>query len=586
MHTEHIQPMVQYLENHGWISQEQARTLEQSLSQKELHTLLIESGVLTAQEIERLEALFAGMPPYRKQLSDIDRGQYEHIPYEYAQNQRIISVGKDARGLELITDRGYVDTETLGSLTLPMSTVYRVSRDMFDQVLEHYRQDTIAALDSSIERTLQLVRKVDSYGSRSMAMFFPADHQREIAEDVSTTKLLRALVARGRIEGADTVIIRPGSDKVQVDFSCAGRVYRYGVMPKSVEGPLYLKLRYLADMSLDECRKPQSGMVQGIGHDAYENFSVDFIPQTSGVTMMIYSTEVSRERSLLLQAGLSDDDTNTCLELFEHGRGMVLVTGLSGTGKTFALYHVLESAAVHTPTLSYESVIEYVVDGVDQTIYSKRPDKDIQATPQHYGVIGLLPVFKQSLQAAYNLAGRKLVLMDYREGVLAVVKQMLALGIPVRDIAQTMRYNLVSYRYPRLDGTHTRSLRTDEAATLEEYCPFALCSTQLKRDKRINDKARSWSDCRWYTHPANKRMWWNTRLGIHAQKDSDEGWVYVRALADTGKVLRDSHRDNLSLVELGHEIQYAQKRALVTSSIEQALSGEVAIDEVIAMLRA
>lgn len=585
---EQVQPLVQYLETHGWINSKEADVLRESVSREELVSSLRESGVLSASEIERLESLFAAFPRYRGDVDTLALDTLRTVPYALASKHRIACVDTGHEGIALATDNSVLDPGLERALGMRIASVYRVGRDEVDQALERYKREVVSEIDSSIERTARSVRRVESYGSRSMALFFPQDHKREIAEDLSSLKLLRQLVARARIDGADMLIIRPGTDKVAIESSRAGEVSHTVSLPKAVEGPLYLKMRYLADLSLEECTRTQTAELQGIGASNEERFAVDFIPQSNGITMVVRSSEETPDRVLLARAGLGETDINILTDLIARGNGMVSVTGLSGSGKTFAAYHLIEAASQSRLCTTLEASIEYVVDGVDQTTYSKRPDKDLRDVPSYYQVLGLFPARSDMLQAVYNLAQRKLVVLDFQEGVLAALKRLVRIGISARDIARVLQYNLVSYRYPMLEqkARVAHKLSAGEIATLEEYCSRAELGSLLQEEGVRDKELQSWTDVTWYDKKENHVLWWNTRSQIHNLAGDDASYHYVRAVVPIGEVISEASRSGLSMVDTDYQIQYAQKRAIARRSLVRAARGEVAMSDVLAMLRA
>ena len=582
-------PLLDYLETHQFISSDLREQITDQYSHQDITQLLHDSGVLSLDEISRLESLFSGFPVATETPKAIDRTIQALIPYDLSQQHRVVCVDQQDGALCVVTDQSFVAPELFTAISHPVYSTQRVSQDIVDHYLDQYRTMSEEELLDQVAMLGKKVRTIESYGSASMAAFFPQDHKQEIAEDLSSLLLIRRLLESARLKQAQSVTLRAQSDKLVVSYERHSQEHEWLSLDKKLEGALFLKLRYLCDLRLDEPQEIERGIINELfPHEEGRSYEVTFVPHVLGMTMIITDAQQARDMLLLETAGFSNRDSKILIDYAAHNKsGLVMTSGVSQSGKTFAMYHVLEAMSVRAKTATLEERIEYVIDGVDQLNYSKRPEKDLQMMQAHYNVLGLLPLYPSLLQAAYNQSLRSLVIADVPLGVMATIKELSGLGITPRELKDRLTYNVVSYRYPELEATVIRERRLEqhEIDIIDEYCSIREYNQLLQEEGIEGYNYASWKEVSWPTAQETKQPWWHFSRLQHpgSQKES---FTYIRSVVAIGEVIARVHREGGTINTLEQELKQKQKQALAQRTLIGLHHKQISIESLIGMLRA
>lgn len=579
------QPLINYLVEHDFLTKDEADRIGTETSFEAVRSSLQESGLLSFDQVERLESLFSGFPLNMSPAESVDASFQNLIPYPLSHKHRVVCFDSQDGGLCVVTDQATIAEEI--NRKHDIQSVQRVSPDHVDRYLEQYHRIVREELLQSILYLSRQVRTIESYGSQSMAMFFPEDHQQEIAEDISSLRLLRRIMEMADLYDARSVTIRTKADKITVSIEHSGEWEDIVDLDKKLEGALYLKLRYLSDLPLRGCETIEQGTAQGLFTEYNEACLVTFTPHALGMTMTILNGRTNQETFTLEQSGFNNRDIDRLLEVKDKGRGLVLTSGISQSGKTFATYHVLEAFSHTKQVGTLEENVEYIIDGVDQITFSRRPEKDMRDLAARYNVLGILPLRSGLVQSAYNQAANKVVVAETVNGVMGVITQLVSLGVTAREVVERIRYNIVSYRFETVKegkGQEYR-LNSGEQSTIEQFCSIQSCNEALREAGLEEVSYEHWSDVVFTTNTEYRRAWWYWRSIAHQLADEPH-YTYVRGVVDISELIYRSQKRGDSIKEVEHTIKQEQKMALARQAIVGSIQGEIDIMAVVNMLRA
>ena len=574
-------PLITYLVQHNLLTPELAETVSGTQSECELRQSLIETGVFSPSELERLEALFSGYPLRLNPPEALDAVTQSLIPLNVSRSHRLVCVDTAEGGLCVVTDQAYLPSQLEHEFTF--HSIERVPAATIDQYLHDYQETTLRDCTLSLFRLAKQVRTLESFGSESMAAFFPSDHQREIAEDLAGLKLLRRLMEVVQLHGAQSLTLRPQMDKLSVTMDLDGHTQEVIAFKKELAGALYLKLRYLCDLDFSSPQTLEEGMAPGLLGEYSHTCLITFIPQALGVTMTITKAETNPDHFILSQAGFHPQDIERVMQVARDGYGLIISSGLPQSGKTFATYQVLEALACNKKTATIEDQIEYVIDGVDQTKVSRRPEKDFLKLSSHYDVIGLLPLHPGQAQTVFNQAAQRILVGETPRGVLALISRLLHLGISPGDISEKVRINIISSRFRALSAKEALpyTINSGEEATLESYCSLSELNALLGDAYPVYTR---WRHIPFTTQVQKRTAWWHLRS--HSPLPSPRPrYHYLRGVVALTQLISRSHREGGSLKDLEHSIKQAQKQVLAQRALVASIHGLVDVREVVAMLR-
>jgi type II secretory ATPase GspE/PulE/Tfp pilus assembly ATPase PilB-like protein len=128
------------------------------------------------------------------------------------------------------------------------------------------------------------------------------------------------------------------------------------------------RLKVLSNLNIAEHRLPQDGnFVQQIDGNGVE-FRISTLPTQFGESVVLRVLQSNKNIANIYELCRTDHVFEKNLEKIMHSRGITLLTGPTGCGKTTTLYSILNELNVDdAKILTCEDPVEYVVDGISQS---------------------------------------------------------------------------------------------------------------------------------------------------------------------------------------------------------------------------
>lgn len=256
--------------------------------------------------------------------------------------------------LKFITHRNQLKTQ-----------IYIVSTDGFNQVYRQYR-----TLLSEVGEALTVLEQTSRQKDES-----PVEQKLQKTKDIISVKeeapisKIVGVIIRHAVEGlASDIHIEPVSDKLKVRFRVDGVLHTSLVLPKRIYQSVVTRIKILANLKIDEQRKPQDGRFRLLVDDNDIDFRISTFPTAFGEKVVIRILDVGHGMSTLEELGFIGRGLDIILENIKKPHGMVLITGPTGSGKSTTLYsimNILNQDAVNIVTL--EDPVEYYINGVNQS---------------------------------------------------------------------------------------------------------------------------------------------------------------------------------------------------------------------------
>ncbi|MDR3274319.1 MAG: GspE/PulE family protein [Puniceicoccales bacterium] len=153
-----------------------------------------------------------------------------------------------------------------------------------------------------------------------------------------------------------------------IRYRVDGMLRDHAAVNKDIGGPVMRRLKVLANLNIAEYRLPQDGnFVQRIDGSSVE-FRISTLPTQFGESVVLRVLQSNKNIIDIHQLCKSDSVFEKNLEKIMHGRGITLLTGPTGCGKTTTLYSISnELNRDDIKILTCEDPIEYIVDGISQS---------------------------------------------------------------------------------------------------------------------------------------------------------------------------------------------------------------------------
>lgn len=190
----------------------------------------------------------------------------------------------------------------------------------------------------------------------------------KIVEEAPITKMV-ATIVRYAVEGrASDIHIERLEDKVRVRFRVDGVLSTSLTLPARVHSAIVSRIKILANMKLDEKRKPQDGSFSVKVDGKKIDFRVSTFPAYFGEKIVMRILESEDTLRSLEEIGLDGDNLKVIKEAIKRPYGIILISGPTGSGKSTTLYSLMKGMDIEGKNiLSLEDPVEMTITGVSQS---------------------------------------------------------------------------------------------------------------------------------------------------------------------------------------------------------------------------
>jgi len=175
------------------------------------------------------------------------------------------------------------------------------------------------------------------------------------ADQIADEILVRAILL-----GASDIHIEPIEGELQIRFSIEGVLRRIVSLPPDMNEPVLNVFKAKAALNQFEKKKPQEGRFSGVYNSEGYDFRINTIPVLSGERGLVKILRKASGVAKLEDLGFSDESYERLRNLLKNPRGLFLVTGPTGSGKTTTVYASVNH--LHTPekcVITVEDPVEY-----------------------------------------------------------------------------------------------------------------------------------------------------------------------------------------------------------------------------------
>ncbi|MBQ6492456.1 MAG: Flp pilus assembly complex ATPase component TadA [Erysipelotrichaceae bacterium] len=359
---------------------------------KRLGEILVDSGVLTDEDIEKALAMQKGtnrrlgevlidekfisesdmIEALRMQLgiefidltkAKIDSSLTALVPKTVAKQYRVVPV-------KLVGDRLYIAMDD----PLNFRAVEAVKET------SHKRVVVMIAYREAIDRALAVLYENEGAHAAIQEMsedqgLVSIEERTNEADNSSapTVKLVNSILERGIIEKASDVHIEPHEEEMVVRIRVDGRLTEILKIPKNLQNAVISRLKVMSNMNVTERRVPQDGRaaIRSNGKDI--DMRVNTLPTIYGEKIVI--RYLWRDSATLTRKGIgiTDKDSEKFDRIIKNSSGLILIVGPTGSGKTSTLYTIIQE--LNQPDvnmISLEDPVEYQIDGVTQVAINEK----------------------------------------------------------------------------------------------------------------------------------------------------------------------------------------------------------------------
>ena len=192
---------------------------------------------------------------------------------------------------------------------------------------------------------------------------------REVAsEDSPIVKLVDTVIENAVRAGASDLHIEPEEKSLHLRHRVDGVLAHVDMLPKPLQSPMVSRLKIMAGLDIAEQRLPQEGRITQMVAGRSVDFRVSSFPTVFGEKVAIRILEKDKLVRGLEELGLNRRNLILLRDLLSRSRGIVLVTGPTGAGKTTTLYSALNVLGGREKNImTVEDPVEYEFPSIRQT---------------------------------------------------------------------------------------------------------------------------------------------------------------------------------------------------------------------------
>ena len=291
------------------------------------------------------------------------------IPEDVARGNQMVAFEKKDKLVKV----GIVDPQNINALnvlrfisekTQLKFEVYLISEKIFQDILVQYAGGAEKAIEEAVDSL-----KEDEFGD-SENNFLDGDGSRgdNDVQSAPVTKLLSVII-RHAIDGkASDIHVEPFEKEYRVRFRVDGLLHSSLSVPKEVGKAVVSRIKILANLKIDEKRKPQDGRFNVVENGHPIDFRVSTLPIMDGEKLVMRILDKDSKLASLENMGIIGKRGDVLIKNINEPFGIILITGPTGSGKSTTLYSclgVLNKEDRNIITL--EDPVEYSMVGVNQS---------------------------------------------------------------------------------------------------------------------------------------------------------------------------------------------------------------------------
>ena len=358
-----VKPLGELLVDMGYVTQAE---IDEALNKQRsgggrLEDTLVQSGKLSPTMLAKSLAMQLGyqfvdddhakVDPYAVSLvPEATARRYQAMPIRLEDEQLVVAM-KDPRHVFALDDIRLITGKEIQPAVATEETLARLLN-------RFYRND--ANMDELATALLEEV------GSSSAAQQ-PEEDTSAIDEN-ALVKVVNNIIREAILGDFSDIHIEPRPENVVVRVRKDGTLREYMTMPKATAGALAARIKIMGGLNIAERRMPQDGRVRFKDKSTEVDLRLSTLPTVYGEKAVMRLLKKATSIPEIEQLGFADYNFRTFEDVIQKPYGMFLITGPTGSGKSFTTFSVLKRIAVPEVNVStVEDPVEYEIPGINQT---------------------------------------------------------------------------------------------------------------------------------------------------------------------------------------------------------------------------
>ena len=358
--------LITALQERNTISAQQADALLQQagVDPVALERQIVKEGLVDEETLTQVKAAMLGVPYIDLTGKVMAPNVLNTIPASAAENYQMIAFDREGNEVKvaMVDPQNFKAIEAVDFLAQESgftARYYMISATGWRQTSRQYGELSKEA-EEALAGVNEQVTELDTRVTEK-------DLQ-EVVKSAPVSKMVLVII-RHAIDGrASDIHIEPEPHETRVRYRIDGILRTSLRLPRYIHSAIIARIKVLANLKLDETRKPQDGRIRLTIEGREIDFRVSTLPLFEGEKVVMRVLDVSLKVPTLEDLGFSAPHIAIITRGIAKPNGLLLMTGPTGSGKTTTLYTILtilNKEGVNIITL--EDPVEYYVEGVNQS---------------------------------------------------------------------------------------------------------------------------------------------------------------------------------------------------------------------------
>jgi len=337
----------------------------QEKSGEKLGKLLIKIGAISEKQLCETLGFQLGIPFVDLQQLPLNPMIVNIVPQKVAAKYTLIAFDKveDTLNIAMVNPLDIVAIDDVKAITNMKIKVYVGIQSAVEEAINKYYK-----LDELIYSTLKQVSAADPieviddehFDKESYDVF-------KQGQEAPIVRLLDFILSDAAKSNASDIHIEPQLSKVEVRFRIDGLLIDRLDIPKYIQEALLSRVKILSGLDIAEKRKPQDGRTHVKIKTKDIDLRISTLPTIYGEKAVIRLLDKSRVPLNLDNLNIDRKARDTLNALLKNNKGIILVTGPTGSGKTTTLYAAIcQIKSKSKNIVTVEDPVEYAIDGINQ----------------------------------------------------------------------------------------------------------------------------------------------------------------------------------------------------------------------------
>jgi len=362
-------PFLQFLLQYKALTQEEVAAVaaKYEAGKSSLDTALLD--VIDEEALLKHKAEFYHLPSALLSGKPIDRNILGLFPKEVVTNYRIIPFEQegDIIRIAMIDPENLKAREAVDFLARQKgwnTQFYVTTGKGFEHALDQYS----GSLTSEVGEALEIAGETrKTTGERTRAKQVD-ENLEEVVKSAPVSKMVSVILRHAVEGGASDIHIEPQDNESRVRYRIDGELHATLSLPKYIHNSIVSRIKVLANLKLDETRKPQDGRIHFEVDGKQIDIRISTLPLAGSEKVVMRILDVTRGAPTLESLGFIGRNFDVMKRQVGKPNGLFLVTGPTGSGKSTTLFaglSLLNEERVNIVTL--EDPIEYYLPGANQS---------------------------------------------------------------------------------------------------------------------------------------------------------------------------------------------------------------------------